>query len=57
MKKTYTVTCEGLIQRRVLVEAANSAEASMKAREEFCALVGADRMGVAIIDIEKTPTA
>jgi len=51
--KTYEVTCEGVTQRKVLVEATNSAEASRTARQEFASLVGADINGVAIIEIEK----
>ena len=51
--KTYEVTCEGVVQRRVLVEANNSAEATKEARREFASLVGADIEGVAVIEVEK----
>ena len=41
------------MQRRVLVEANNSAEATKEARREFASLVGADINGVAVIEVEK----
>jgi len=53
--KTYEVVCEGVVQRLVLVEATNAADAAKAAREEFSALTGADREGVAILDIYSEP--
>ena len=53
--KTYEVVCEGVVQRMVLIEAANAAEASKLAREEFCALTGAEKEGIAIVDIYSEP--
>ena len=53
--KTYEVVCEGVVQRLVLVEATNAAEAAQAARQEFSALTGADREGVAIVDIYSEP--
>ena len=53
--KTYEVVCEGVVQRLVLVEATNGVEAAQAAREEFSALTGADREGVAILDIYSEP--
>ena len=55
MTKTYEVICEGVVQRLVLVEATNAAEAAQAARQEFSALTGADREGVAIVDIYSEP--
>lgn len=49
--KTYEVVCEGVVQRMILVEAANAAEASKLARREFSALTGAQMEGVAVLDI------
>ena len=51
--KVYEVVCEGLVQRTITVEAANSAEASRAARQEFASLVGAYQDAVAIVDIYK----
>ena len=53
--KTYEVICEGVVQRLVLVEAANAAEAAQLARREFCNLTGAEKEGIAIIDIYSEP--
>lgn len=53
--KTYEVICEGVVQRRIIVEAKNSAEASSAARQEFASLVGADKEGVAVVDIYSEP--
>jgi hypothetical protein len=53
--KTYEVICEGVVQRLVLVEATNAVDAAQAAREEFSALTGADREGVAILDIYSEP--
>ena len=53
--KTYEVVCEGVVQRTVLIEAKNSVEAAEAARQEFASLVGADREGVAIVDIYSEP--
>ena len=53
--KTYEVVCEGVVQRLVLVEATNSAEAAEAARQEFASLVGAEKEGVAIVDIYSEP--
>ncbi len=53
--KTYEVVCEGVVQRLVLVEALNAADAAKAAREEFSALTGADKEGVAILDIYSEP--
>jgi len=53
--KTYEVVYEGVVQRLVLVEATNAAEAAQAARQEFSALTGADREGVAIVDIYSEP--
>ena len=53
--KTYEVICEGVVQRLVLVEATNAAEAAQAARQEFCALTGAEREGIAILDIYSEP--
>ncbi len=39
MIKTYEVTCEGVIQRMVLVEAHNVVEASHLGRKEFAELM------------------
>lgn len=43
------------MQRLVLVEATNAVDAAQAAREEFSALTGADREGVAILDIYSEP--
>lgn len=51
--RTYEVTCEGVVTRRITVEAANSAEAIAEARQEFASLLGADIQGVAVIEVEK----
>ena len=53
--KTYEVVCEGVVQRLVLVEATNAAEAAVAARQEFCALTGAEKEGIAILDIYSEP--
>jgi hypothetical protein len=53
--KTYEVVCEGVVQRLVLVEAANSGEAAHLARKEFSALTGAEMEGVAVVDIYSEP--
>ena len=53
--KTYEVVCDGVVQRMILVEAANAAEASKLAREEFCSLTGAEIEGIAILDIYSEP--
>ena len=53
--KTYEVVCEGVVQRMVLVEAANAADAAKAARQEFCALTGAEKEGIAILDIYSEP--
>ena len=53
--KTYEVVCEGVVQRLVLVEAANSGEAAQLARKEFSALTGAEMEGVAVVDIYSEP--
>jgi hypothetical protein len=39
----------------VLVEALNAADAAKAARDEFSALTGADKEGVAILDIYSEP--
>lgn len=51
--KTYEVVCEGVVQKLVLVEATNSAEAAQLARKEFASLVGAEK--VAVVDIYSEP--
>ena len=53
--KTYEVVCEGVVQRLVLVEAVSPAHASKLARDEFCALTGAEKEGIAILDIYSEP--
>ena len=53
--KTYEVVCEGVVQRLVLVEALNAADAAKAARREFSALTGADQEGVAVLDIYSEP--
>ncbi len=53
--KTYEVVCEGVVQRLVLVEATNAADAAKAARQEFCALTGAEKEGIAILDIYSEP--
>jgi len=53
--KTYEVICEGVIQRLVLVEATNAAEAAQLARREFSALTGAEKDAVAVLDIYSEP--
>jgi len=53
--KTYEVVCEGVVQRLVLVEALNAADAAKAARREFSALTGAEKEGVAILDIYSEP--
>ena len=53
--KTYEVICEGVVQRLVLVEATNSAEAAQLARQEFASLVGAEKDAVAVVDIYSEP--
>ena len=55
MLKTYEVTCEGLIQRMVVVEAHNVVEASHLGRKEFAALIGAEVEGVGVVDIYTEP--
>ena len=53
--KTYEVVCEGVVQRLILVEAVSPAHASKLARDEFCALTGAEKEGIAILDIYSEP--
>ena len=53
--KTYEVICEGVVQRLVLVEATNAADAAVAARQEFCALTGAEKEEIAILDIYSEP--
>jgi len=53
--KTYEVVCEGVVQRLVLVEATNAAEAAQAARQEFSALTGAEKDAVAVVDIYSEP--
>ena len=53
--KTYEVVCEGVVQRLVLVEALNAADAAKAARQEFSALTGAVKEGIAILDIYSEP--
>ena len=53
--KTYEVVCEGVVQRLVLVEAVSPAHASKLARQEFSALTGAEKEGIAILDIYSEP--
>ena len=55
MLKTYEVTCEGVIQRMVLVEAHNVVEASHLGRQEFAALIGTEVDGVGVVDIYTEP--
>ena len=55
MLKTYEVTCEGVIQRMVLVEAHNVVEASHLGRKEFAALIGSEKKAVAVVDIYTEP--
>jgi hypothetical protein len=38
----YEVNVEGLVKRRIIVEADSQSEADDLAKEEFCLLVGAD---------------
>ena len=52
---TYEVVCEGVVQRLVLVEALNAADAEKAARREFSALTGAEKEGVAILDLHSEP--
>ena len=51
--KKYEVTCEGVVQRRIFVEANNSAEATKEARREFASLLGASKNAVAIISVDR----
>jgi len=53
--KTYEVVCEGVVQRLILVEAANAVDAANAARKEFSALTGAEKEGVGIVDIYSEP--
>lgn len=53
--KTYEVVCEGVVQRLILVEATNAVDAANAARKEFSALTGAEKDGVAIVDIYSEP--
>jgi len=53
--KTYEVVCEGVVQRLVLVEAVSPAHASKLARQEFSAITGAEKEGIAILDIYSEP--
>lgn len=53
--KTYEVVCEGVVQRLVFVEATNAVDAAQAAREEFFALTGAEKEGIAIVDIYSEP--
>jgi hypothetical protein len=55
MLKTYEVTCEGVIQRMVLVEAHNVVEASHLGRQEFAARIGTEVEGVGVVDIYTEP--
>lgn len=55
MMKTYEVICEGVVQRLVLVEAANAVDAAQAARKFFSELTGAEKEGVAIVDIYSEP--
>ena len=49
--RTYEVECEGLVSRRITIEAKNGVEAWHKAKAEFAALTGADRESVAVVDV------
>lgn len=51
--KLYHVLCEGVVTRQITVKAANSAEATTAARQEFASLLGADKDAVAVIEVEK----
>ena len=53
--KTYEVVCEGVVQRLILVEAANAADAVREARQEFSSLTGAEKEGIAILDVYSEP--
>jgi hypothetical protein len=53
--KTYEVVCEGVVQRLILVEAENAADAVRSARQEFSSLTGADKEGIAILDVFSEP--
>ena len=55
MLKTYEVTCEGVVQRMVVVVAHNVVEASHLGRQEFAALIGAEVEGVGVVDIYTEP--
>ena len=55
MLKTYEVTCEGVVQRMVLVKAHNVVEASHLGRKEFAALIGAEKKEVGVVDIYTEP--
>ena len=53
--KTYEVVCEGVVQRLILVEASNATDAVREARQEFSSLTGAEKEGIAILDVYSEP--
>ena len=56
MKKTYEITCEGMVSRSIYVDDASSLEDAIKeARREFSLLVGAREEDIEIADIYSEP--
>jgi hypothetical protein len=51
--RSFTITVEGVVRRRLTIEAADAVEAVDMARSEFCALTGADDEGLAIVDMQR----
>jgi hypothetical protein len=51
--KTYKVTCEGVVERDIVVSALSAADAIRQGKREFAALTGVTEKGVAFIDIEE----
>jgi hypothetical protein len=51
--KTYRVTCEGVVERDIVVSALSAADAIRQGKREFAALTGVTEKGVAFINIEE----
>ena len=49
--KTYELECEGLVSRRIIVEADDPVDAWQQAKEEFALLTGAARESVSVVDV------
>jgi hypothetical protein len=55
VKKVYEVTCEGVVQRMIMVEAHNVVEASRLGIREFAFQIGAKEKEVGVVDIYTEP--